>query len=186
MLFTLVLFSSPTTSLVQGRVVVSFVNQRQIFYVIIIWSAIQQYALYFLVPETYTPVLLRRKAITVRQATSDVNYSLIYDSLLVLVAKAILRNYLRPFNLLYYEIIYLSLCILSALLLGVLYLFFRAFPIIFRTNYRFNTQNSSLAFLGIFISMCISVSCDSLQKRLYKSSTSDQSIVSNVYRYKVK
>ncbi len=185
MLFTLAPFSGPATGPVWGGVVVSFVNWRWIFYVMIIWSAIQWCALYFLVPETYTPVLLRRKAIAVRQATGDVGYSSIYDGPPVSVAKAILRNCSRPFNLLYHEMICLSLCILSALLLGVLYLFFGAFPIIFGTNYRFNTWNSGLAFLGIFIGMCIGASCDGLWKRLCKSSTSDQSIVSDACRYEV-
>ena len=185
MLFTLAPFSGPATGPVWGGVVVSFVNWRWIFYVMIIWSAIQWFALIFLVPETYTPVLLRRKAIAVRQATGDVGYSSIYDGPPVSVAKAILRNCSRPFNLLYHEMICLSLCILSALLLGVLYLFFGAFPIIFGTNYRFNTWNSGLAFLGIFIGMCIGASCDGLWKRLCKSSTSDQSIVSDACRYEV-
>ena len=139
MLFTLAPFSGPATGLVWVGVVVSFVKWRWIFYVMIIWSAIQWCALYFLVPETYTPVLLRRKAIAVRQATGGVGYSSIYDGPPVSVAKAILRNCLRPFNLLYHEMICLSLSILSALLLGVLYLFFGAFPIILGTNYRFNT-----------------------------------------------
>ena len=52
MLFTLAPFSGPATGLVWGGVVVSFVNWGWIFSVMIIWSAIQWCALYFLVPET--------------------------------------------------------------------------------------------------------------------------------------
>lgn len=43
----------------------------------------------------------------------------------------------------------LNLCIFSAILLGILYLFFGAFPLVFTTNYGFNLWQVGLAFSGI-------------------------------------
>jgi hypothetical protein len=42
----------------------------------------------------------------------------------------------------------LNLCILSAVLLGILYLFFGAFPLVFQHNHGFTISQTGLAFLG--------------------------------------
>jgi hypothetical protein len=42
----------------------------------------------------------------------------------------------------------LNLCILSAILLGILYLFFGAFPLVFQNNHGFTISQTGLAFLG--------------------------------------
>jgi len=52
----------------------------------------------------------------------------------------------------------LLLNIWTALLLGILYLSFQAFPIIFQTNHGFNEQSTGLTFLGIGIGMIIAIS----------------------------
>lgn len=43
----------------------------------------------------------------------------------------------------------------SALLLGILYLCFQAFPVIFEDVHGFNVQSTGLAFVGIGIGMLI-------------------------------
>jgi len=78
------------------------------------------------VPETYHPVLLARKAAAVRESTGNSAY---YSASQLAnaqksVSKTILHSLYRPFQLLLLEPICLSLCIYSALLLGILYLFF--------------------------------------------------------------
>jgi hypothetical protein len=46
----------------------------------------------------------------------------------------------------------------TALLLGILYLTFQAFPIIFETNHGFNKQSTGLTFLGVGTGMLGAVS----------------------------
>ena len=46
-------------------------TRRWSFYVLLIWSAVQWTLLYFLVPETYHPVLLRNEARRLRKETGD-------------------------------------------------------------------------------------------------------------------
>ncbi len=50
----------------------------------------------------------------------------------------------RPFQLLVREVMLLLLCLWSALLLGILYLFFVAFPIVF-DRHGFNLQEVGLS-----------------------------------------
>lgn len=62
----------------------------------------------------------------------------------------------------------LNLCILSAILLGVLYLFFGAFLLVFEDNHGFNLWQAGLTFLGIFVGMITGVSCDPLWRKNYR------------------
>jgi hypothetical protein len=63
------------------------------------------------------------------------------------------HSLLRPFQLLFFEPMCLNLCVLSAILLGILYLFFGAFPLVFTTNYGFNLWQVGFTFTGILVGM---------------------------------
>lgn len=52
----------------------------------------------------------------------------------------------------------LILCLYSAIILGVQYLFFGAFPIVFRDVYGFAKWQTALSFLGILVGMTAAVS----------------------------
>lgn len=58
-----------------GPIVADFINYftswRWTFYVLIIWAAFNLAVIILAVPETYHPVLLRRKAISLRETTGD-------------------------------------------------------------------------------------------------------------------
>lgn len=61
----------------------------------------------------------------------------------------------------------LNLCILSAILLGILYLFFGAFPLVFQNNHGFSISQTGLAFLGLFVGMITGICTDPIWKRIY-------------------
>lgn len=61
----------------------------------------------------------------------------------------------------------LNLCVLSAILLGILYLFFGAYPLVFQKNHGFSISQTGLAFLGIFVGMLTGISTDPLWRKLY-------------------
>lgn len=62
----------------------------------------------------------------------------------------------------------LCLCTLSAILLGVLYLFFGAFPLVFENNHGFTLWQTGTSFLGILVGMIIGVLTDPLWARNYR------------------
>lgn len=64
--------------------------------------------------------------------------------------KIIALSLLRPFQLLLLEPMCLCLNLYLAILLGILYLFFGAFPLVFRTNHDTNLWQVGLTFLGRF------------------------------------
>lgn len=53
----------------------------------------------------------------------------------------------------------------SALILGILYLTFQAFPIIFENGHGFNMQSAGLTFLGIGFGMVLAISTQPLWNR---------------------
>lgn len=67
---------------------------------------------------------------------------------------------LRPIQLLIFEPMCLSLCLFSALLLGILYLFFGAFPLVFKETYGFNLYQIGCSFLGILVGMLLGIATD--------------------------
>jgi hypothetical protein len=63
----------------------------------------------------------------------------------------------------------LSLSVVSALLLGILYLFFGAFPLVFGTAYGFNKYQTGLSFLGIMCGMLIPATTGTFWNRVASS-----------------
>jgi len=61
----------------------------------------------------------------------------------------------------------LNLCILSAILLGILYLFFGAFPLVFQNNHGFSISQTGLAFLGLLVGMLTGISTDPIWRNMY-------------------
>ena len=59
------------------------------------------------------------------------------------------------------------LCLESAVLLGILYLFFGAFPLIFENNHGFTESQTGLTFIGLLIGMLTGISCDPFWRRNY-------------------
>ena len=64
---------------------------------------------------------------------------------------------IRPFQILIYEPMALILDLYSAILLGILYLFFGAFPLVFINNHHFNLWEIGLSFMGLFVAMILAV-----------------------------
>ncbi|KAJ4488176.1 MFS general substrate transporter [Lentinula aciculospora] len=150
---------SPFIGPVAGPLIAGFINQntswRWTYRVLIIWSFVQTVALFALVPETYVPVLRKWKAATLRKSTGDQNYWAPLDRTNVSLGEAILISCYRPFELVIYERMALLLNIWTSLILGILYLAFQAFPVIFEQHHGFNAQQTGLTFLGIGLGMVL-------------------------------
>jgi multidrug resistance protein len=155
-----------------GPLIGGFINQythwRWTFYVLLIWSGANLCMIALFVPETYHPVLLRNKARKLRKETGDERFKAPMEKLDKSIPMTIARSLLRPFQLLFLEQMVFNLCLFSAILLGILYLFFGAFPIVFQGNHGFTLSQTGLAFLGIFVGMVSGCATDPLFQKNYK------------------
>jgi hypothetical protein len=111
-----------------------------------------------IIPETYAPTLLRRRAAKLSTMTGKVYTSAIdLKQGQVSLSRSIKTALLRPWILLFKEPIVLLLSIYMSIIYGTLYLFFAAFPIVYQQGRGWNQGISGLAFLGIMVGMMAAV-----------------------------
>ena len=142
-------------------------EKSRVFYVLLIWTGVQLALITFLIPETYAPVLLRRRAQRLRKETGNTKWQAGIEKLDRTITKTVMWSCIRPFQLLFFEPMVLNLCLLSALLLGILYLFFGAFPLIFENNHHFKLYQVGLSFLGLFVGEILGILSDFFWQKNY-------------------
>ncbi|KAI0751317.1 MFS general substrate transporter [Daedaleopsis nitida] len=150
--YTISPFIGPVVGPLIGGFIVQNTDWRWCYRVLLIWQFVQIILLFTLVPETYAPVLLKHKARRLRKAGKG-DYHAPLDVQEHNLFWMILSSIYTPFKLLIFDRMALALDVWSALVLGILYLAFQAFPIIFGEVHGFNTQSVGLSFLGIGIGM---------------------------------
>ena len=114
------------------------------------------------VPETYHPVLLRDKARKLRRDTGNDRWKAPIEMTDRSIAQTLLTSIYRPFHLLTLEPMCLNLCLFSAVLLGVLYLFFGAFNLVFSSNHGFQLWQIGLSFSGLLAGLIFGIATDPL------------------------
>ena len=134
----------------------------------LIWSAVMLALIVAFVPETYHPVLLREKAIRLRKETGNEKWQAPIEKMQRSIAQTIIRSCYRPFLLLIFEPMCLNLCIFSAILLGVLYLFFGAFALIFEKNHDFELWQVGLSFTGLLVGLMAGIATDPFWHKNYQ------------------
>lgn len=112
------------------------------------------------------PILLRNKARELRKHTGDDRWLAPTEKTQKSIVRAIGLSLLRPFQLLIFEPMCLNLCLLSAMLLGILYLFFGAFALVFTENYGFNLWQVGMTFVPICVGMFMASATDPLWHRV--------------------
>ncbi|KAJ9283852.1 hypothetical protein DTO021C3_8536 [Paecilomyces variotii] len=109
-------------------------------------------------PETYAPVLLRRRAERLSKITGKVYRSkLDIERGKVSLGSAFKTSLSRPWILLFREPIVFLLSIYMAIIYGTLYMLFAAYPIVYQGGRGWNPGVGSLPFLGIMVGMLAAV-----------------------------
>jgi len=120
------------------------------------------------IPETYTPVILQRRAAELSKRTGKVYISSIERKQGKITPQAAFGKALsRPWALLLMEPIVLLISIYMAILYGTLYMLFSAFPIVFREKRGWSQGISGLAFLGVAVGMVLGIIYCILDNRRY-------------------
>lgn len=111
-----------------------------------------------LIPETYAPVLLRKRAAKLSKISGKVYRSKIeIDQGKVSLKDSFKIALSRPWILLFREPIVFLLSLYMAIVYGTLYMMFAAFPIVFQQGRGWNQGVGGLAFLGIMVGMLAAV-----------------------------
>ncbi|CEQ38896.1 SPOSA6832_00353, partial [Sporobolomyces salmonicolor] len=159
--------AGPFLGPVFGPVISGFINQHCDWRVT--WSVFFV-AMLLLVPETYLPAVLKKKAKKLRKAgRTDVRAPNELDQRSIV--KVIGISCIKPFELLAREPMALVLCIWTALLLGILYMFFSAFAIVYEAHgftSLSETQYVGLSYLGLGIGIIFGALCHPIWAGFYR------------------
>ncbi|KAJ1309199.1 hypothetical protein OPQ81_004868 [Rhizoctonia solani] len=146
-LFAMAPFAGPVLGpIVGGYVSESRAGWRWNFWIMFIFSAVMFVLSALFVPETFAPVLLRRRA---RELHAESEGKLHYIS-----------KYEK-------EPIVLLFSIYTALIYGTLYGLFAAFPVVFQRGRHFSPGEGGLAFLGVGLGIVIATCCTPISNKIY-------------------
>ncbi|PYH41291.1 MFS transporter [Aspergillus saccharolyticus JOP 1030-1] len=110
-------------------------------------------AMFWLLPETYAPVLLARRANRLTRATGRV-----YRSATATRQSVDLRDLLlRPWGMLFREPIVLLLALYVGIIFGLLYMSFAAYPIVFQQIRGWNAIDTGLSYFGMLVGVLVAV-----------------------------
>ena len=139
-------------------IVSGFINMhlyfRWTFHVMLIFTFVLLIVIIIVVPETYHPVLLKKKAARLRKEV-DLRYHAPIEKSDTTLLQTIMLSAKRPVQLLLKDYMIQALCFFTGFCLAIVYLFFVAIPYIFQSVYDFNLQCQGLAFLGLVVGMTL-------------------------------
>lgn len=120
------------------------------------------------VPETYAPVLLRKRATELSKRTGKIyKTSVDIEKGEISATKILSIALIRPWILLFREPIVLILSIYMAIVYGTLYLLFGAFPVVFQLERGWSPGIGGLAFLGVLFGMIAAIAFGGVLNKWY-------------------
>ncbi|KAL2410392.1 Major facilitator superfamily multidrug transporter mdrA [Exophiala dermatitidis] len=120
------------------------------------------------VPETYSPVILRKRASLLSQRTGKVYVSVLELKQGKTTPKAAFQKSMaRPWALLFLEPIVLFISIFMAIIYGTLYMLFGAFPIVYQQGRGWSPGIGGLAFCGVAVGMMAGVAYSIYDNKRY-------------------
>ncbi|KAI9443577.1 MFS general substrate transporter [Lactarius indigo] len=146
---------------------------RWTYYVLIIWSFVEVVAIIYFVPETYIPVILKQKAQRLRKTSGDARYYAPIERENFRLGQSIVSSCYRPFQLLFFDPMALLIDLWTSFTMGLMYLTFEAFPIIFMDVHHFSIQMTGLTFIGTGAGVFIGLATTPFWNRLFAKKHGD-------------
>lgn len=152
-------FLGPSLGPIAGGFLGEAAGWRWIMALMAIFTGVMWIVVSLLVPETYAPVLLRKRAAKLTALTGKLHISKMDSIQGRQTMGARFRTSLsRPWILLFREPIVLLTSIYMAIVYGTMYMMFPAFPIVFQQGKGWSPGVGGLAFIGIAVGMIFAVS----------------------------
>lgn len=137
-------------------------------YIEAIWVATILLFAFFLIPEMYPPVLLKRKAKRLRKETGDDRYWHPHESQKVNLGNIVTKYLSRPVRMLLFEPMVTCIAIYASFVYGVLYMTLPIFDFVYQDVYEWSLVVSALPFLGIMIGVLCAVFINLANQPRYK------------------
>ncbi|KAG0164474.1 hypothetical protein DFQ28_010270 [Apophysomyces sp. BC1034] len=152
--------------IVGGWISVGTENWRWIYWVNMMFAGVM-WIIITIMPETYHPVLLKKRAKRLRFETGDPSYVTVEEEFPVPLSELLKSTLVRPFEMLVTEPILLFMSMYIAIIYALLYAFFFAYPIIFGEIYGMNDGEIGLTFCGVLIGTAFALLATPYFEKLY-------------------
>ncbi|KAH8429433.1 MFS transporter [Aspergillus melleus] len=158
-MFSAATFVGPVLGpIVGGFITDSHLGWRWTAWITLIASATFGMIALIIIPETYAPVILQKRAARLRRETGNWALHSALDESRPTASEIVTKYLVRPIQMLFLEPILLLITIYLALIYGILYLFFEAYPVSFQEVRGWtNGGVAGLPFLGIMIGVLCGV-----------------------------
>ncbi|KAF2117210.1 major facilitator superfamily domain-containing protein [Lophiotrema nucula] len=121
-----------------------------------------------LIPETYAPVILKRRAAKLRKETGDTNIITEQEKVKLTFAEIAKTSLVRPITMILTEPVLDLMCMYIVLIYAMLYAFFFAYPVIFGELYNYNDGQIGLMFIPILIGAAFALVATPYCERMFK------------------
>lgn len=122
---------------------------------------------FFALPELYSPVLLKRKAVRLRKETGDDRYWHPHESEKMKPSNILTKYFSRPLRMLLTEPMVSCIAAYASFVYGILYMMLEVFPIVFRDERGYGTVVSTLPFLALFVGVLCAVGINLANQSYY-------------------
>ncbi|KAG6878237.1 hypothetical protein C0993_010359 [Termitomyces sp. T159_Od127] len=153
-MFTASVFIGPVIGpIVSGYMIENNVSWRWVFWVMMIFAGVCTIGVIVLVPESYAPIILLKKAKKLRKSEPVANKDIYaeHEKQDWSIRGVMHRTLFRPFYMLSLEPVLILITIYLSLVYGLLYALFQAFPVIFIQRRGFTIGEDGLIFIGVGI-----------------------------------
>ncbi|KAH6653053.1 major facilitator superfamily domain-containing protein [Truncatella angustata] len=163
--------NGPVTGPVIGGFVFQYLGWRWDNWLVLILAGVGTMTM-FTAKETYSPIILQKKAARVRKEMEDERWWSRYDNK-VSLPELVKVNLMRPFVLFFTEPILWFFNLWISLIYGILYLCFVAYPIVFQQYRGWGPGISGLAFVGIGIGTMVAILSEPLFRKIINAHPKD-------------
>jgi multidrug resistance protein len=140
---------------------------RWLYWIQLILGGVSYILITFTVPETYAPIILAKRAKKMRAEMGDDSHVTEQDLDMRPLRERLRIFLIRPFQLLFSELIVFLVALYMAVLYGLLYMFFIAYPIIYQQGKGYSAGTTGLMFIPIALGVLFSAVCAPLVNMNY-------------------
>jgi multidrug resistance protein len=150
--FSSATFIGPVLSpVIGGFVTMSYLGWRWTQWITLIMACTFGSIAFFVVPETYSPVILARRAKKLRYETKNWALHAKSDEQPIDMNTIATKYLIRPFLMMFLEPILILVTIYMSVIYGIIYLFFSVYPIAFQEYRGWNSGVGALPFLALIV-----------------------------------
>ncbi|KAJ5360551.1 Major facilitator superfamily domain general substrate transporter [Penicillium concentricum] len=152
-------FIGPAIGPLAGGYLADNCGWRWLYWLQLILAFVAWVMISFTVPETFAPILLKKRAQKLRKSEDDPMYTTETELDSRPMGEKLRIFLFRPFQLLFLEPIVLFISLYMSVIYGLLYMFFVAYPIVYQGGKGWSASNTGLMFIPLAIGVVMSACC---------------------------